>query len=76
MGLEVYYPKDIRNALLAAEQSSGAALAAAKKESEFAEGFQAGYRSALVTLSLAFGLVKPEAEAQGGLQLFLDAGGK
>ena len=40
MALEVYYPRDIRNALLAAEQASAATLAAAVaapngKENEF-----------------------------------------
>ncbi|MFZ5915676.1 MAG: hypothetical protein ACOYZ7_01930 [Chloroflexota bacterium] len=61
MGLEVYYPQDIRNALLAAEQSSGAALLAAMEEkSEFARGYQEGYRSALTTIALAFGLLRPD----------------
>jgi hypothetical protein len=57
MALEVYYPQDVRNALLAAEQSSGAALRALGHEkSAFAEGYQEGYRAALTTIALAFGL--------------------
>jgi len=81
MGLEVYYPKDIRNALLAAEQSSGAALKAGGEllrtpdlsldeggtghrpgtgQNGFAQGYQEGYRAALTTIALAFGLIRPE----------------
>jgi hypothetical protein len=58
MGLEVYYPADIRNALLAAEQAAGATAAAAGNNGDdpFAAGFLAGYRAALATLALAFGL--------------------
>lgn len=58
MGLEVYYPQDIRNVLRAAEQASSAALTAVKgKEDEFAQGYQEGYRAALTTVALAFGLI-------------------
>lgn len=57
MGLEVYYPADIRNALLAAEQASGAALMAAGQENDaLVQIFQEGYRAALTTIALAFGL--------------------
>ena len=57
MGLEVYYPTDIRNALLAAEQAVGAtAEAAGNGDEPFTAGFLAGYRAALTTLALAFGL--------------------
>ena len=60
MGLEVYYPNDIRNALLAAEQANRASLmAAAGGETELARAFQSGYRTALATVALAFGLVQP-----------------
>jgi len=65
MGLEVYYPQDIRNVLLAAEQASNSALTAAKeKNDEFAQGYQAGYRAALTTVALAFGLI-PGPDDQG-----------
>lgn len=61
MGLEVYFPGDILNALLAAEQASGAALRATSQENdEFAQGYQEGYRAALTTIALAFGLVRLE----------------
>jgi len=60
MGLEVYYPQDIRNALLAAEQANAKALCAAGGEdNEFARGYKEGYGAALVTLALAFGLIQP-----------------
>ena len=57
MGLEVYYPTDIRNALLAAEQAANAtAKATGNQDDPFSAGFLAGYRAALTTLALAFGL--------------------
>ena len=60
MGLEVYYPQDIWNALLAAKQANGAALQVSRDEdNEFAEGYKTGYRTALTTMALAFGLIKP-----------------
>jgi hypothetical protein len=63
MSLEVYYSQDILNALLAAEQASNEALTAAGGEgggSEFALGYEAGYRAALTTIALAFGLIRPD----------------
>lgn len=66
MGLEVYYPQDIRNALLAAEQASGAAWRAANGEDkEFAQGYREGYRDALATIALAFGLLRPDDRYEG-----------
>ena len=60
MALEVYYPQDVRNALLAAEQASSAALVAVGgEENEFAKGYREGYRAALTTIALAFGLIRP-----------------
>jgi len=57
MGLQVYYPSDIRNALLAAEQAVAATdTATGKQDDPFATGFLSGYRAALVTMALAFGL--------------------
>lgn len=59
MALEVYYAQDIRNALLAAEQASGAAwTAAGGEDSEVARGYREGYRAALTTMALAFGLLQ------------------
>ena len=67
MGLEVYYPRDVRNALLAAEQASNAALmaAACDNENEFARGYESGYRAALATIALAFGLLQPDGHRDG-----------
>jgi hypothetical protein len=48
-----YYSKDIRNALLAAEQASRGALLAAGDDKEFAQGYREGYRAALTTIALA-----------------------
>lgn len=65
MGLEVYYPTDIRNALLAAEQAANATAKAVRpahdgaignQDDPFSAGFLAGYWAALTTLALAFGL--------------------
>jgi hypothetical protein len=50
MALEVYYPADIRNTLLALDYASRAS--AEDDESEY----QRGHRDALVSLALAFGL--------------------
>jgi len=60
MALEVYFQQDIINALLAAEQASsaGAMAVGCGKDNEFSQGFQVGYRAALTTLALAFGLVE------------------
>jgi len=58
MSLGVYYPTDIRNALLAAEQAANAtAKATGNEDDPFTAGFLTGYRAALTTLALAFGLV-------------------
>ena len=65
VGLEVYYAADIRNALLAAEQAVGAtAEAAGERDEPFTAGFLTGYRAALTTLALAFGLACDESQGQ------------
>lgn len=57
MALDVWYKSDIQNALSAAEQASGAALTAAGNRNDpFVAGYRAGYRAALATMALAFGL--------------------
>ena len=69
MTLEVYYPTDIRNALLAAEQSVNAAVNASGysddpncPQSAYTAGFLVGYRAALTTLALAFGLARAASQ--------------
>jgi len=62
MALDVFFPQDIKNALLAAEQASGAALRAGSNGDgdPYVVGYGEGYRDALATLALAFGLVNPQ----------------
>lgn len=72
MGLDVYYPADIRNALMAAEQSASAAFdAIGGKDDPFANGYTAGYRAALVTVALAFGLLPEKIQTGDGLGLLI-----
>lgn len=63
MTLEVYYPQDILRALLAAEQATGAALQVAMDEDPYIAGYLVGYRAALVTIALAFGLARPDGKS-------------
>jgi len=77
VGLNVYYPSDVRNALLAAEQAVNAASdAAGDQDDPFTAGFLTGYRAALTTLALAFGLVKqpPEHSQSPALEAALFGG--
>ena len=79
MGLEVYYPQDIRNVLLAAEQASNAALmATGTDDDKFTLGYQAGHRAALATIALAFGLVGPDSRSENREwePIFLPANGR
>lgn len=89
MGLEVYYPTDIRNAILAAEQAvnamadaaaigtavdqvqQGGAAAVNLPQSAFTAGFLTGYRAALTTLALAFGLRLDEPSPPAGQYLVI-----
>ncbi len=67
MALDVWFRSDIENALRAAEQASGAAIRAAGREGEpYAHGFQTGFRAALATIALAFGLVPTCTALAGG----------
>lgn len=89
MALDVYYPSDIRNALLAVEQainatadafgqpdaanysqSADTSQSADVSQSAFTAGFLTGYRAALTTIALLFGLVNrpetPWAERKAG----------
>lgn len=78
MGLNVYYPADVRNALLAAEQAVNATTdAAGSHDDPYTAGFLAGYRAALTTIALAFGLVKqpPDHSQTPALEAVLFSGG-
>ena len=59
MSLEVFYLKDIRNALLSAEHASAATQHAVFRDDPLAKAYQDDYRAALTTLALAFGLLQP-----------------
>lgn len=52
MAVTVFYERDVQNAIMAAEQ----ATAAAAEAGELDPGYVRGYRAALLTLALAFGL--------------------
>lgn len=68
MSLNVYYPTDIRNALLAAEQAVNATTdAAGAHDDPFTAGFLTGYRAALTTIALAFGLANWSEQKLGEL---------
>jgi len=73
MSLAVYYPTDIINALLAAEQSAKeTARATGDSDDPFAVGYMRGHRSALTTIALAFGLTDHDDD-QGGLPRLANA---
>ena len=59
MGLEVYYPDDIRNALLAVEHATDEAAEFGGRN----EDYLAGYRAALKTIALAFGVADFQEKA-------------
>ena len=75
MGLEVYYPSDIRNAIVAAEQAvNDTATATGGTSKLFAAGYLAGYRAALTTMALALGLVVKQAGASFQPLLLVEEG--
>ena len=58
MGLEVYYRQDILRALAAARHATDCAVLAVQiGGDQYARGYREGYRKALTTIALAFGLV-------------------
>ncbi len=67
MGLQVFYPTDIRDALLAAEQATTAAGANGQ--------YLTGYRAALLTMALAFGLGNGDTVLDGASHVQCDRGG-
>jgi hypothetical protein len=60
MSLEVYYPQDIRNAILAAENAS--LRSSAHDTGQYAQGYRDGVKDTLTTIALAFGLFTPTDE--------------
>jgi hypothetical protein len=55
MGLDIFFSDDIRNALLAADEAS-ASTAAYCPDGPILRAYLEGYRAALTTVALAFGL--------------------
>jgi len=55
MGLDIWFSEDIRNALLAADEASGR-TAIYCPDGPALQAYRAGYRAALVTVALAFGI--------------------
>jgi len=65
MGLDIWFPEDIRNALLAADEASAqtAAMMATlqpKPNPKELRAFRDGFKAALISVALAFGLA-PQA---------------
>ena len=64
MGLDVWFREDVLNALLAADQASAATVAAVGNDvldPATVRAFRQGFRAALVTVALAFGIA-PEVD--------------
>jgi hypothetical protein len=55
MGLDIWFKEDIANALQAAEESVAGAIAMAEPTADLT-AYQAGFRAALKTLAVAFGV--------------------
>ncbi len=60
MGLEMWFQEDIENAILAAEEASASTASQFGGNPERVAAFREGYRAALVTIALAFGIRPPE----------------
>lgn len=68
MGLDIWFREDIRNALLAADKASMSAVLALSVNGTETRHFVAGYKAALATIAIAFGLSPQiffEKEKQG-----------
>ena len=69
MGLDIFFAEDIRNALLAANEASGATAFVGARVGgnvKLLRAYREGYKAALVTVALAFGLA-PQVIRPGGL---------
>ena len=59
MGLDIFFAEDIRNALLAANEASGATAFVGARVGgnvKLLRAYREGHKAALVTVALAFGL--------------------
>lgn len=75
MGLEIFFTEDIRNALLAANEASTSTAGACVMGSDpvTLRAYLEGYRAALTTMALAFGL-SPTIMASRRKTLEVEAG--
>jgi len=64
MALDIFFSDDIRNALLAADEASSS-TAAYCPDGPILQAYMEGYRAALTTVALAFGLAPSVIVAQG-----------
>ena len=56
MALDIFFSEDIRNALMAANEASSATAAVVDIPNPTLRAYRQGYRAALATVALAFGL--------------------
>jgi len=89
MGLDIWFKEDIANALIAADEAASATAAALSEvtnDPERLRTYREGYRAALTTLALAFGIsplavmtapeekrLRPEASSRDFVELSRDA---
>lgn len=75
MGLDIYFSEDLRNALMAADEASSSTArvcAAISRNQVTLRAYLEGYRAALTTVALAFGL-SPAVIAGRGETLEVEA---
>ncbi len=59
MSLDIWFREDVQNALMAADEASAttaAALRAVTSDPQYLRAYRQGYRAALATIAVAFGL--------------------
>ena len=61
-----WFKEDIRNALLAAQKATRSAPSGGVGGDQYAQGYQDGYRSALLTLGIAFGVLDEMRQLPAG----------
>ena len=68
MGLDIWFREDITNALKAAEQASSttaAAIESVVSDPSYLRAYRQGYKAALITIAMSFGIAGSEAEGAG-----------
>ena len=67
MSLDIYFKDDVASALLAADRASGstaAALRGVTGDVDYLRAYRQGYRAALATIAVAFGLTAQATDLQ------------